>query len=335
MEFKNIQPSFDTNRQVLGKIFPLNTPFTVIIDSSEACNFKCNYCFRSDTDKENWGYAKQQNLMQWDTFVKVVEQLKSFPQAIKEISLSNHGEPLSHKHLPEMVKHIKSQGITARVSIHTNASLLKGEMLDALAKSNIDRVVISLQGLTSEKYKQVCGFNIDFNFLVNCIEEFYKKKKDTLLCVKIADVALSQEEHDIFYQTFSDKCDRMYIEKIVPIWMNHMQIGQKPMAENKFGFKFEPQTCCPLIFHTIVVSPNGDVYPCTQLLTPHVLGNIHTTSLFDLWNSEKRTLLLKEQCGKQQPTLCQNCYILQNSIFAKEDMIDDYREEILKRLTKI
>lgn len=333
MQFKNIQPSFDSNRQVLGKILPLDTPFTVIIDSSEACNFQCSYCFRADPNKENWGYAKHQELMQWGTFLKIVEQLKAFPQPIKQISLSHHGEPLCHKRLPEMVKYIKSQGITARISIHTNASLLKGTMLDELAECGIDRVVVSLQGLSSDKYKQVCGFTLNYGELVDSIATFYKKKKkNTQLCVKIADVALLPEEHEIFYKTFSDKCDRMYVEKIVPIWMNRAQIGQKPVAENKFGFKFEPQTCCPLIFHTIVVSPNGDVYPCTQLLTPHVLGNIHTSSLLELWNSEKRTALLKEQCHPQQPALCQNCYILQNCIFSKEDMIDSYREEIYNRL---
>ena len=84
------KPSYDTNRQVLGEIYPLDTPFNVILDVSEACNFKCNYCFRFEQNKECWGYAKDKQIMSWELFVKAVEQIKVFPQKIKQIT-TDHG----------------------------------------------------------------------------------------------------------------------------------------------------------------------------------------------------------------------------------------------------
>lgn len=332
-----IKPSFDTNRQVLGEILPLDTPFTVIVDSSELCNFRCQYCFRADDDKSKWGYAKDNRMMEWDTFVRIIDQIQEFPQTVRQISLSNHGEPLTNRKLPEMVKYIKKQGINSRVSIHTNAALLNEEYAKDLADSNIDRIIVSLQGLSSQKYEEVCKAKINFDTFYHNLSVLYRHKKNTQIYYKIMDVALNDGEEDKFYEMFSPISDRVYVEKMVPIWKDvDLEFAGKKSSKdviyNKYGDGFIKQGCCPLIFHTIVVDTLGDVYPCTQLLTPYVLGNIKNHTLLELWNSKERKELLIRQCENNNPEICKDCYILQNSIFAKEDMIDEYREEILKRL---
>lgn len=327
-----IKPSFDTNRQVLGKILPLDTPFTVILDAAEACNFKCNYCFRSDTDKTHWGYAKDNQLMSWDIFVKAVEQIKEFPQEVKQISLSCHGEPLLNRKVPDMVRYIKKQGIQSRISIHTNASLLDEEFVFDLADSNIDRVVVSLQGLTESKYQVTCAAKIDYQKFYNNLKLFYQIKKGTQIHIKIANVALDENEEEQFYSLYGQIADRVFVEQIVPIWKDVKLANSLAIAQNKYGDKFPLQMCCPLIFHTIVVIPNGDVYPCTQLLSQHNLGNIRNKTLVEIWNGDERTNLLMNQVEFNREELCEDCYILQNSIYSQEDMIDNYRLEIRNRL---
>ena len=329
-----IKPSFDTNRQVLGKILPLDTPFTVILDAAETCNFKCNYCFRADTDKSHWGYAKDNRLMPWDIFVEAVAQIKEFPQAVKQISLSNHGEPLLNRKVPDMVRYIKKQGILSRVSIHTNASLLDEKYVYDLADSNIDRIVISLQGLNEETYFDTCGVNINYNSFYENLRLLYKIKKDTQIHIKIANVAIKETEKDKFFEMYRTISDRVFVEQIVPIWKDVKIDSISSKVQNKYGSKFEKQQCCPLIFNTIVIIPNGDVYPCTQILTPYRLGNIKDASLLELWNCRTRKELLLKQCKLENPDICRECYILQNSIYAEEDMIDAYRENILERLEK-
>ena len=330
---KNIKPSFDENRQKLGHVLPLQTPFTVILDSSEACNFKCNYCFRAE-DKAVWGYAKDNKLMDWELFVRAVEQMMAFGEQVKTISLSNHGEPLCNRRLPDMVRYIKNKGITSRVSIHTNASLLDEDYACDLADSGIDKVVVSLQGMTSDKYRQVCGVSVDVNRLYDMLKLFAEKKKNTMLHVKVADVALEQGEEERFYEKFLPIVDRVFVEKIVPIWKGTELSEQqaKNMVQNKYGALLPKQQCCPVVFHTIVVTPNGDVYPCTQLLSPKPLGNIKKTTLKQLWNGEERKELLRKQLELRAPEICEGCYIRDNSIFTEEDLIDTYRGEILERL---
>lgn len=46
--------------------------------------------------------------MKWETFEKIVDQMKEFPHQIKRIALSHHGEPLCNHRLPDMVAYIKN-----------------------------------------------------------------------------------------------------------------------------------------------------------------------------------------------------------------------------------
>lgn len=330
-----IKPSFDENRQKLGDVLPLDTPFNVSIDSSEACNFHCNYCFRAKADKAAWGYAIHNNLMEWDTFTRVVEQIGEFPEMVKQISLSMHGEPLCNKKIPEMARYIKERGIKSRISLHTNASLLDEEYAKKLATSGIDRIVVSLQGMTSQKYNEVCGFKIDYDRFYNNLKILGSKRGKMQLCVKVVDVALEPGEEELFYEKYRPIADRVYVEKVVPIWKDSQKDDkEKNWNVNKYGGKFAAQHCCPVLFHTMVVTPAGDVYPCTQLLFPQPLGNVKEKSLVELWNSEERRQMLLRQLQEEDMDVCRGCYIKENSIFTEEDLIDPYKEKIAERLRK-
>lgn len=333
MNQSKIKPSFDNNRQKLGRIFPIDTPFTVILDTSEACNFRCNYCFRSCKDKKVWGYAKERNLMTRDTFQIAFTQLMDFPKPVRQVSLSNHGEPLMNRDISWMARYMRNQGYEGRISIHTNASLLDEIFAEELAEAGFSRIVISIQGLSKRKYRDVCGANVDFDRLIKSIEILHKVRKSDLteIDVKIADSALSLDEQADFYKIFTPIADKVFVEKTVPIWKD-FSIDSKSEFNNKFGQVFPIQQCCPLIFHTIVVTPKGDVYPCTQLLCPHCLGNIRENTLKYYWDCDERYFLLREILTLSTPKMCEGCYIRQNSIYSEEDMIDDYRSEILTRL---
>ena len=335
MDNSKIKPSFDTNRQTLGKIYPLATPFNVILDASEACNFRCNYCFRSGSDKNGWGYAKDGKLMDRKTFLMAFEQVMEFPEPVRQISLSNHGEPLVNRGVPWMVRYMREQGYKGRISIHTNASLLDEEYAKELAGAGLSRIVISIQGLTRDKYREVCGSEVDFDRLLRAISNLYHQRDahTTEIDVKIADTSLALGEEAEFYSLFEPIADRVFVEKIVPIWKN-IDAGGEAIAANKFGKKFPLQECCTLIFHTIVVAPNGDVYPCTQLLCPYRLGNIKERTLKYYWASQERRDLLRSILSLSAPAMCEDCYIRQNSIYSEQDMIDDYRGEILARLDR-
>lgn len=136
---------------------------------------------------------------------------------------------------------------------------------------------------------------------ISALKVLYDNKQNTQICIKIADVALDGESDDKFYELFSPIADKVFIEKVVPICEN--LLGEDGLVShiNKYGESFPLQESCMLIFHTIVVAPNGDIYPCTQPLTPYILGNINKESLYECWNSRKRRELLIKQCKNTNP----------------------------------
>ena len=333
--YENIIPSFDADRVQLAEVLPLETPFTVILDVSEMCNFKCNYCFRSEADKKAWGYAAENNMMSEEIFKMAVSQIQHFPEQVRQISLSHQGEPLINQKIPWMVRYIKERGIKGRISIHTNGSLLTPQYVRELADSGIDRVIVSLQGMSSEKYQSVCGRSIDFEQLYANLKYFYEIKKNTQINIKIMDIALDEGEEETFYDLFAPIADRVFVEKVIHIWKEkeYLDLDKNDnLAFNKYGMGFPPQKVCPLIFHTIVVIPNGDVYPCTQLLQKEKLGNIQNKELVELWNCEKRKEMLRAQCRLSAPDICLDCGIRQNTIYSEKDMLDGFKEQILNRI---
>lgn len=330
MDNAKVKPSFNPSRQVLGNVLPLETPFTIVFDSGDVCNFRCSYCFRSNPTDFDCGEYNHNTRMSWDVFQRAADQIVGFSGAPKTISLSNHGEPLCNPLLPKMISYIKSTGSSSLISIHTNASLLDEKTAEALVDAGLDRMVVSLQGMTSEEYRTTCGINLDYELFLRRLRYFYSIKKHTDICIKIIDVALKHPE-DKFYSLFSQFSDRVFIEKAVPIW-DEETIGVGSM--NKYGEYYPTVQCCPLVFHTLVVTSEGVILPCTRLTPPLSLGTIFETTLIDAWHSHEREKFLKTMLkrGRSACQVCNGCYIAQNSIYAREDIIDGFQEKILERM---
>ena len=142
-------------RVELGKVLPLNTPFSVYIYPIYSCNFKCGYCIRSLSSDELTKKGLNNKILNMENFKQIVENLKEFPERIKSIQFSGYGEPLLHPNIAEMVKILKNADVAERVEIITNGSLLTHKLSDDLIDAGLDRLRVSIQGITSEKYQEI------------------------------------------------------------------------------------------------------------------------------------------------------------------------------------
>ena len=333
----DIKASYNQERICLGEALPLNTPLSIILDVSERCNFLCNYCFRSGQKDGSWDFAQKNNLMTMDIFQKAVDDLNLFPQKIKAISLSGHGEPLCNPQIADMVRYLKNRTLIDRIEMHTNASMLTTENVEDIANCGFTRIVVSLQGLDAETYKKVCGVNINWNSFYMQLKTLYKSKPDSLkLHIKISEAALNKEnnleEQKEFYSMFGPIADTVSIEKVTPLWRN-IQVDSE-MGENKYGQEVGKIMYCPILFYKLWVAPDGEIYPCTGLPTPISLGNVNNITLSEAWNGEKRIEFLKNHLkmeGKNN-SACAECYVPINTVTDKRDKIDIYKNDILKRL---
>ena len=215
-----IKPNYDTKRKKLADIIPLAQPFTVYIEQTKYCNFKCFYCIHSTRDEAGGEFQKLgHRMLHMDEayFDKIVHDLKEFPKGgVKRIVFSGLGEPLTNPLLPTFVKKIVDADIAGRVEVITNGLLLTPEKSDALVAAGITNINISVQGLDAAGYEKTCGVRIDFEQYLENLRYLFAHKKDTAIYIKAIDATVpTKEEQERFLSLFSPMADRIYIEHLV------------------------------------------------------------------------------------------------------------------------
>jgi MoaA/NifB/PqqE/SkfB family radical SAM enzyme len=217
-------------KQKLEDVAPLKTPFSVHIDVCSLCNFRCSFCFQADKlgkKEKNFPHG----MMKMDLFKKTVDNLKTFPDRIKKIKIGNHGEPTLHPLLPKFIEYARKSDVADIIEVFTNGSKLNQKLNKELVDAGLQRINISLEGLSSERYLKVAAAKINWDEFVSNVRDLYsysRKNGDLNIYVKIINHAselkgktvfsMTDEEKDIFYKTFGNIADEIYIEKIVPQW---------------------------------------------------------------------------------------------------------------------
>lgn len=327
-----IKPGYGLERVILKDAVPLDMPFTLFLSVSTVCNFKCKYCIQalSNVELKNKNFIPE--IMDWEIFQQAADQTMSFQRQLKTIFLYGVGEPLCNKRLPDMVSYLKKINTAEQISFITNAGLLNKEVALRLIDSGLDILRISIQGLSSEKYYEICGVKINFDELIDNIRFFYENRKNCKLFVKIVDVALDEGDEDKFYKIFANISDRMYVEKIVPVFheIDYTKMIKNSLVTDLWGNPHETRMVCPICFYTLTVFPNGDVYPCCMESDPADLGNIKNIPLAEIWNGKTHKQFMKMQLMKKRMSnkICKHCTAPDTS--AKlEDELDTVADKLV------
>ena len=171
-----------------------------------ACNFKCDYCLNS-LPKEEHGYISNKIFMDLSLYKKCIDDIAKFENKLKALLFVGMGEPLLHKDIVEMVRYAKEKDIADSIEIVTNGALLNNSLSKMLIEAGLDRLRISIQGVSKEKYKKTSNVDIDFEEFVQNINYFYENRKNTKVYVKIIDCSLSDKnEEQIFFDIFTGIC---------------------------------------------------------------------------------------------------------------------------------
>ncbi len=321
-------------RTKLADALPLDTPYVVQIFPIYACNFQCCYCiFPIPMGKR--GFISDKITMDFNLYAKAVDDMAKFPNKIKVLRFVGIGEPLLHQRIVDMIAYAASKNIANTIEILTNASLLTREMSDALISAGLTRLVISLQGTNSQKYKKISNVDIDFDKFVGNIRYFFEHKKQTHVYIKIVDSALdSKEEEQKFYEIFGDICDTMAIEHTVPI---HTGVNYDKVLKDKeeeltqFGLPVSDVKICPQPFFTMQINPDGKVVPCFSFAYPGIMGDCNIESPRAIWNGAKFKAFRRRMLegAKDVCETCGQCNIIKYRLFP-EDVLNDDAQRLKK-----
>ncbi len=326
------------SRVDLENVIPLQTPFLLYVDPSSACNFRCQFCPTGHKDLiKNSDYRR--STMHFGLFEKLVNDLSEFSDDLKVMRMNKIGEPLLNKRLPDMIRLAKEKGRVQHIDLATNGALFSQDLLTRLVSAGIDRLNVSLEGINREQYQQHAKVDIDFDAFITTIRWLYVNKGTCEITIKIPGNYINADQKQLFFDTFGNYCDRIFVEEIAPIWpgfdvaeRSGLQIQTE---QGQYQQSLQEKAVCTYIFYAMAVNADGTVSACCpdwdQKL---IVGDLKQQTLADIWSSSAMNALRIQhlegkRCSNQT---CKDCGHIK---YAQVDNIDVHRQSLLNKLMPI
>lgn len=270
-------------------------PVVAFIEPNLYCNLQCPACPTGLKLNLRPTVAIDEEL-----FKATIDQIGDY---VFQLYMYNWGEPLLHKRTPEMIAYAKKKDISVLVS--TNLSLkLTDDYIDRLVLSGLDRMLISLDGVTQESYSK------------------YRRKGDIALVrentmrLQRAKERLGSATPKLVWQFLVFRHNEHEIEQARAVhkeWgADEFIVGGAEMPMEPYDEGFEPSTipayniyhpdhplqketerqitsdrACAWLYGVFVLNPNGKVSPCCAVPSEKLdFGEYHKGDFFSVWNNE-------------------------------------------------
>tara|TARA_R110002072_G_scaffold132740_1_gene272949 strand:+ start:1398 stop:2405 length:1008 start_codon:yes stop_codon:yes gene_type:complete len=331
-----IQPRIDIeNRTKLETVIPLNVPFIINVDPSDACNFQCKFCPTGDRELMKNTAGRNFGVMDFDVYKKIIDDICEFERPIKVLRLYKDGEPLVNQNFSKMVKYAVDSGCCERVDTTTNASLLTPELSDQIIEAGLTRINISIEGMTQKQYIDFAKHKVDFENLVSNIRYFYENRKQCEMIVKINGDFLSKEDEENFYKTFGDIADGVFVEHVMECWPEFALNGGL-IANSEFGIykqQIKEVQACPYVFYSFAINSDGRVSSCfLDWSRKLIVGDTRTESVKDIWYGTRLKTLQKLMLNKKRKShpVCGNCGQMTHG---QPDDIDAHADNLIAKVS--
>lgn len=149
-------------------------PKRVRLEVSTVCQLRCAGCGFQRGGEDNLG----RGFLSLENFKKFCDR----NPFVREIEISNYGEPFLNPQLVEMMYYAKEKGISLVCSNGSNFNTVSDEQIHALVDTGFKAITLSIDGASQEVYEKyrVGG---DFNRVIKNVKKLqaYKKEKGSEL----------------------------------------------------------------------------------------------------------------------------------------------------------
>lgn len=288
----------------LAKTRPVCTPVFMKIESTPLCHLSCAGCAHGDK-----AYKKSLRNDMHLTLERVAKIIDPIAMNLIGVSLSYSGEPLLNRSLPEIITYLHDRNICTTFASNLSVPL-RDAFAESLVKSGLDRILVSLDGLSSETYlKYRKGGN--FELVLDNVDKLAKiklrlNKKRPILTLKMIVFPHNQHEVEVARKKYSSLgFDNFEFD------MDQESPGAKLAREAKNRNLVSSRKSCFWLWTAPVVGWDGDVQPCCKELNKFSLGNAATHDFKEIWRGEAFSLLrsgfASERYGEKMHPVCRNC----------------------------
>jgi radical SAM protein with 4Fe4S-binding SPASM domain len=288
-------------------------PLKLHLEPTSVCNLRCPMCPQSiDAVKGDTGY------IDLDLYRKIVDEASGF---VREINLFFRGEPLLHKHLPEILRYGRSKKV--RLHVNTNATILNEQRARMLIEDGASKVTISFDGPDKEHYEKMRK-GAKYERTLENVRQFLELVKEyrrngwqtpyAVMQVILPYDAQSpgpnvpQHMKDLFRGLPVDEWDPIWPHGWAGVMQDNGIVEAQPYGEN-----YHP---CNWLWKSLAIYWDGRVASCcADFSSDQLIGDVKTQSLREIWNSPAMVQLrtLQVEGRYKDATLCSGCDALWQS----------------------
>jgi len=299
--------------RILKKPILWGSPYALSIEPTTACNLGCPEC-PSGLKK----FTRETGKLDLDFHRDILQNIGS---QVFYINYYFQGEPFLHPQFLELIKEAKRNKIYTATS--TNAHFIDKSKAEEIVKSGLDRLIISIDGLTQETYEsyRVHG-RLDKVIEASKLMVEAKNKlnsKTPHLIFQFLVVKPNEHEVKAVFQLANElqidevrlKTAQLYDFKygnpLMPESEEYSRYKRK--NDGTYVLKYETGNHCWRMWSSTVLTWNGSVVPCCfDKDAQHVLGSVATTDFRSIWKSKKYQNFRKAiLTNRNAIDICQNC----------------------------
>ncbi len=289
-------------------------PVSLSVEPINICNLRCPECVTGSGK-----LLRKKGKISKDDFEKIIDHVY---KELCYLSLYFQGEPFLHPQFADFVCYAKSKGIFVMSS--TNGHFLSKVNANAIARSKLDLLIISLDGITPESYRKYRRGG-DFNQVISGIQTLVETKKELKInypLIELQFIVFKHNEKEI--TLFKELGKKLGVDKIS---IKSAQIyGPQPSSEilppensaysrygqdraGEFYLLKRKRKYCWRQWSSAVVTWEGDMAPCCfDKDAEHAYGNIKKYDLYGLWKNRQAEQFRKKLFKHEDlPDICKNC----------------------------
>ena len=263
--------------------------------------------------------GRKPQLMEWDLYRKIIDDLAAMPEPIKTLRLYKDGEPLLNLRLPNMISYAKLTGRFLSIDTTTNGLLLNDFMMTpTLIAAGLDKIFISVPLKYTSKY-------------IKGVQKIYKYGRGRChVLVKIIGDNLTEDQKEQFMDDFGDISDSIFIEHTAPCWSGYEVKGVNKKV-GIYGQKIVEIETCSYIHYSLAINSDGTVSICfLDYKHQNIIGDLRQESFKSIWNGSRlRAFQIDMLTDRTQIPFCNECKQLS---YGAADNIDLFRKELLEKL---
>jgi len=311
----------------LGRTYVLGHPYILFVDTLNVCNLHCPLC---PTGVGMNGRKK--GAMTKEVFERVLKELG--PYAI-EMFLYNWGEPLLHPDTFFFIREAEELGI--RTILSSNMNVLDEEKCREMIRSGLQRLIISMDGVTSEAYRTYrIGGNLEevkknVKLLTRMKDRLGSTRPHTILQflvfrhnehevsgVKDLAAELGVDDVEIMGGYLGGEGHTPYTEHPETQELREKWLSRNPAYRGEFDyFREDGYLCdnrCHFLWRTLVVNWDGSLTPCCCVYDEKAdFGNLMEEPFSKVWNNPKyrsaRAIFGPGSSPERVSTICSTCKI--------------------------